>query len=91
MLSKTTRVFVVSKNDGHVSDMTLDGWYLSMVGGSRWDEVEIYTDRKEAQDAAGKYKLISHLSQMIGALPPAVAVPATQAMIAEMNKITEMN
>ena len=43
-------------------------------------------DRKEAQDAAEKYKLISHLSQMIGALPPAAAVPATQAMIAEMSK-----
>lgn len=86
MLSKTTKVFVVNKADGHVSDMTLDGWHLSMVGGSKWEEVEVYTDRKEAQDAAEKYKLIHHLSQMIGALPPAAAVPATQAMIAEMSK-----
>lgn len=86
MLTKTTKVLVVNKADGHVSDMTLDSWHLSMVGGSRWEEVEIYTDRKEAQDAAEKYKLIHHLSLMLGALPPAAAVPTTQAMIAEMNK-----
>ncbi len=86
VLLPRTKVFVVSKSDGHVSETTLDGWHLSLVGGSRWEDYEVLTDRQDAEDAAEKYKLIHHLSQMLGSLEPAAAVPATQAMIAGISK-----
>ncbi len=85
-LTAGTKVFLVNKNDGHLWEMTLDGWFLSMKGGSRWEEVEVMTEHWDAQDAAEKYKKIANLRDHLSRLDPAMAIPAAEAMLRELNE-----
>lgn len=70
MLTAGTKVFVVNKKDGHLSDMTLEGWHRSMIGGSRWEEVEVHTDRALACKASQVYKRLEGLLDAITSLEP---------------------
>lgn len=68
ILDKHTTVHVIDKRTGDVSTSSLDGWFLSIKGGSHWDDYEITTDKAEADAISGKYKRIAKIVQRLNQL-----------------------
>jgi hypothetical protein len=60
MLTRKTKIFVISQ-DGDMSEMTLEGVHNALVGGMKWDEVEMTTDQKEADWIERKWKAIHNV------------------------------
>ncbi len=64
MLTRKTKIFVFS-HDGHKSEMTLEGVHRALVGGMKWEEVEMTTDPQEAGWLQRKWKAIQKVKEMM--------------------------
>jgi hypothetical protein len=63
-------VYVVSKEDGTYSKSSLNGWFNSLVGGSKWEDYEVTTDEAYAKRLQVKYKTIAEVVQLMQNMTP---------------------
>lgn len=84
-LDKHTTVHVICKRTGDVSASSLDGWFLSIKGGSRWDDYEVTTDKTEADAISGKYKRIAKIVDGLSRLEPDLASQTADHILSEMD------
>ncbi len=70
MITSNTVVHIIEKKSGHASTSTLNGWFLSLTGGSRWEDYEITTDKAEAEATSVKYQKISKIVNDLSRLTP---------------------
>ena len=81
MLTARTMVFVVDKKTGEFnSPMTLGDWFLSLKGGSRWEDYEIATDEAEARKLGQKYGAIRRMVELMTNMTPEQADKAVDAI-----------
>lgn len=85
ILDKHTTVYVIDKRTGDVTTSCLDNWFLSIKGGSRWDQYEVTTDKSEADAISGKYKRIAKIVDGLSRLEPDLASQTADHILQEMD------
>jgi len=62
-LQQTTPIFVTGQ-DG-TSKMTLGGLFDAIVGGTKWEDIEITTDKKESEENEKKRLVIKNVIKLV--------------------------
>ncbi len=65
MLTQRTRIWVIDKKTGDSSESTLDGWFNSLIGGSKWDDYEVTTNLTECHQLRKKYAAIARMREVM--------------------------
>lgn len=77
-LHKRTAVWVTG-SDG-TSQMTLEGVFSALKGGSKWDDLEIVTERAESKELEQKRLAMKRMTELMRNMSPAQVSKAVDAI-----------
>lgn len=76
LLTGATLVMIVNKEDGSLSEMTLNGWMNALQGGSRWEDVIVTTSKEIAKDLSMRHEALAKARKMLESIPSVSGVLA---------------
>lgn len=81
ILTARTKVWVASSDDYSVSEMTLEGVFNAIVGGTRIEDIEIATSKEEADKLGKKLAAIKAMNQFMANMTPEQAEKAVELIV----------
>lgn len=65
MITLATKFYVLTKKDGSLTEMTGNRLVDAFKGGMKWEDVEITTDKADAQELERKYATIRDINHLL--------------------------